>query len=221
LTFKIKNQTDNPAAVLYDYLTTERYGCGIAGSDIDMTALTAFSNHCDEYVAYDPLEPDKVDMGNLVIGNHYKIASLGTTTQSQWNTIAGTTGQTYSVNSAFVAQTTGTGTGTGKSYDVGQRRYRINGLIDTSRTCRDNIETILLNSGAWLSYSIETGKWRVVPKNCLPGTTWSGLGRTGTPTDPTPDIILSDDHLIGGMTIPSTKLDNLYNAADISFFEQK
>jgi len=138
LTFKIKNQTDNPAGVLYDYLTTERYGCGIPGSDIDMPSLDAFSAHCDEYVAYDPVDPDEVDMGDLVVGNHYKVASLGNTTQSQWNTIAGTTGITYSVNSAFVAATTGTGAGTGKSFDVGQKRYTINGLIDTSRNCREN-----------------------------------------------------------------------------------
>lgn len=220
LTFKVKNQTSNPAAVLYDYLSTERYGCGIPGSDIDMNALDAFYAHCDEYVAYDPLDPEEVDMGDLVVGNHYKIASLGTTTQAQWNQLAGTTGITYSVNSAFVAATTGVGLGSGKSYDVGQKRYTINGLIDTSRNCRENLETILLNSGAWLSYSIETGKWRVVPKTCLPGTTWTGLGRTGDAIDPTPDIILTDDHLIGGMSVTSTKLDNLYNAADVSFFDR-
>jgi len=220
LTFKVKNQTDNPASVLYDYLSTERYGCGIPGSDIDMTALDAFYAHCNEYVAYDPLEPDEVDMGDLVAGNHYKVASLGTTTQQQWNTIAGTTGITYSVNTRFVAATTGTGLGTGKSLDVGQKRYTINGLIDTSRNCRDNIDTILLNSGAWLSYSIESGKWRVIPKTSLPGTTWTGLGRTGTPTDPQPAVILTDDQLIGGMTLTSTKLDNLYNAADIGFYDR-
>lgn len=220
LTFKVKNQTDNPASVLYDYLSTERYGCGIPGSDIDMTALDAFYAHCNEYVAYDPLEPDEVGMGDLVAGNHYKVASLGTTTQQQWNTIAGTTGITYSVNTRFVAATTGTGLGTGKSLDVGQKRYTINGLIDTSRNCRDNIDTILLNSGAWLSYSIESGKWRVIPKTSLPGTTWTGLGRTGTPTDPQPAVILTDDQLIGGMTLTSTKLDNLYNAADIGFYDR-
>jgi hypothetical protein len=54
-----------------------------------------------------------VSAGSFQVGQQYKITSLGTTTQSQWNTIAGTTGQTYVVGSLFTAATTGTGSGTG------------------------------------------------------------------------------------------------------------
>jgi len=49
---------------------------------------------------------------DLVIGQTYTILSLGTTTNTQWNTIAGTTGKTYAVGNRIDAQVVGTGTGT-------------------------------------------------------------------------------------------------------------
>ncbi len=54
-----------------------------------------------------------VSAGSFIVGQQYKITSLGTTTQSQWNTIAGTTGQTYVVGSLFTATTTGASSGNG------------------------------------------------------------------------------------------------------------
>jgi hypothetical protein len=54
-----------------------------------------------------------VSAGSFQIGQQYKITSLGTTTQSQWNTIAGTTGQTYVVGSLFMAATIGASSGNG------------------------------------------------------------------------------------------------------------
>jgi hypothetical protein len=220
ITFKIKNSMDNPGEILYDYLTTERYGAGIPDSEIDIDSLDTLYDFANEYVAYTPVEPDSTTMGDFVIGNHYKITSLGNTTQANWNTLAGTTGHTYHVNDVIIAAATGTGYGTGLADNIGQKRYTLNGLIDTSRSCRDNIETISLNCGTWVSYNVERGQWRAIAKTCLPGTTWSGQGRTGDPTDPQPDIILTDDHIIGGMNISSTKLDNLYNAADITFYDR-
>ena len=54
-----------------------------------------------------------VSAGSFIVGQQYKITSLGTTTQSQWNTIAGTTGQTYVVGSLFTAATIGASSGNG------------------------------------------------------------------------------------------------------------
>jgi hypothetical protein len=54
-----------------------------------------------------------VSAGSFQVGQQYKITSLGTTTQSQWNTIAGTTGQTYVVGSLFTAATAGASSGNG------------------------------------------------------------------------------------------------------------
>jgi hypothetical protein len=52
-----------------------------------------------------------VSAGSFVVGVLYRITSLGTTTQLQWNTIAGTSGVTYSVGSIFKAATIGVGSG--------------------------------------------------------------------------------------------------------------
>jgi hypothetical protein len=54
-----------------------------------------------------------VSAGSFQVGQQYKITSLGTTTQSQWNTIAGTTGKTYVVGSLFTAATDGASSGNG------------------------------------------------------------------------------------------------------------
>ena len=56
--------------------------------------------------------PTTITAGSFATGRTYTIASLGTTTNAQWNTIAGTTGITYIVGSVFTAATAGVGTGT-------------------------------------------------------------------------------------------------------------
>jgi hypothetical protein len=53
------------------------------------------------------------DAGSFVLTKQYKITNLGTTTQSEWNTIAGTTGETYAVGDLFTCYNAGT-SGTGK-----------------------------------------------------------------------------------------------------------
>ena len=59
-----------------------------------------------------------VSVSNLVVGQFYIIVDLGTTTNTQWNTIAGTSDVTYEVGSTFVAENVYiTGYGTGTAYD--------------------------------------------------------------------------------------------------------
>ena len=52
---------------------------------------------------------------DLVVDGTYSITDLGTTTQTQWNTIAGTTAVTYAVNDPITVDAVGTGTGTARS----------------------------------------------------------------------------------------------------------
>ena len=51
--------------------------------------------------------------GSFVVGSRYKIISLGSTTNAQWNTIAGTSAVTYAVGSTFVTANAGVGLGDG------------------------------------------------------------------------------------------------------------
>lgn len=78
--------------------------------------------------------------GAFVVGYNYTIASLGTTTNTQWNTIAGTSGVTYTVGSTFTASTTGVG-GTG----VGTATYKIVNQITLVGAVR---ELNLTNAGS-------------------------------------------------------------------------
>lgn len=54
-----------------------------------------------------------VGVGSFVVGTQYTILNFGTTTNANWNTIAGTTGVTYTVGSVFTAASAGTGLGDG------------------------------------------------------------------------------------------------------------
>ena len=53
----------------------------------------------------------ELNAGAFVIGTEYYITDLGNTTQGQWNTTAGTSGQSYNLGGIFTAANTGTGTG--------------------------------------------------------------------------------------------------------------
>ena len=55
---------------------------------------------------------------NFTLGKRYTILSLGTTTQTQWNTAAGTSGRVYAVGSEFICAAVSTGTGTATSGGV-------------------------------------------------------------------------------------------------------
>ena len=59
-----------------------------------------------------------ITLDSIVVGNTYAIRSLGSTTNTQWNTLAGTTAVTYAAGDTFnCAATIATGYGTGVVYD--------------------------------------------------------------------------------------------------------
>jgi len=59
-----------------------------------------------------------ISAGSFVVGKRYEIVSLGTTTNAQWNTIAGTSGITYSVGTGFLCANAGTGLGNGTAVSI-------------------------------------------------------------------------------------------------------
>jgi hypothetical protein len=229
VTFNISNSLSNPADVWYDYMTGVRYGANINGGDIDLTALTAWESFCDEDVNYT---------------NKNGVANQFT------------------------------------------ERYKINGVIDTNRSVKENIDIILQNGGAWMSYDVATGLWSPVIKKAItagdPGVsstyfTASRAGNTLTVTvfpegrietgqylydstgtfigvitaqlTPTagetggqkgryttsttgsissttfyttaPNLLsFSDDNITSGISISSTRLDDLYNKVEVEFYDR-
>ena len=72
------------------------------------------------------LTGDIITNGAFVIGSSYVITSLGSTNNAQWNTIAGTSGVTYAVDSIITAaaEGAGVGNGTAREYiDVAKRNF--------------------------------------------------------------------------------------------------
>jgi len=230
MTFNVSNSVKNPADVWEDYMTGIRYGAGIDSSYIDTTAQTAWKNFCDEDINY--------------------INKDGTTDQVT-------------------------------------ERYTINGVIDTNRSVKENIDIILQNGGAWMSYDVSTGLWSPVIKKAITagdpdtpasyftgsrsgttltvatfpegriesgqnlynstgtligtisaqitpltaGETAGQKGRYTTSTSGTittttfyttaPNLLsFSDDNIISGISISSTRLDDLYNSVEAEFYDQ-
>ena len=228
MTFNVTNSLSNPADVWYDYMTGVRYGAGIPGSDINTTATTTWQNFCNEDINY-------TDIG-------------GVTTQST-------------------------------------ERYKINGLLDTTRSVKENIDIVLQNGGAWMSYDVSTGLWSPLIKKAITagdptvsashftasrtgtqltvtvfpegrieagqelyntagtliGTITSQLTPTGSETagqkgryttstsgsgtatfyTTAPNLLtFSDDNIISGISISSTRLEDLYNSVEAEFYDQ-
>ena len=64
----------NPSLVLYDYLTSTRYGKGLSASDINTTAFTAAQNTCDTNVTpYTGASTEKLFECHTALGNKTKI----------------------------------------------------------------------------------------------------------------------------------------------------
>ena len=75
----------------------------------NQTALTPANYYIQQYIK-------TVGVTQLSFGVTYTITSLGSTTQAQWNTAAGTSGGIYKVGSTFTAANTTTGTGTASTF---------------------------------------------------------------------------------------------------------
>lgn len=230
MTFNVSNSISNPADVWEDYMTGIRYGAGINSSYIDSTATTAWRNFCAEDISY-----------------------------------TGKDGVTIQATD----------------------RYKINGLLDTTRSVKENIDIILQNGGAWMSYDVATGLWSPVIKKAITagdptvsashftasrnagneltvtvfpegrietgqllynsagtligtitgqvaptaGQTAGQIGKYTTSTSgaissttfytTAPDLLdFSDDNIISGISISSTRLDDLYNAVEAEFYDQ-
>jgi len=89
-----------------------------------------------------------------------------------------------------------------------QKRYTINGIIDTSQQVKANIDSILQNGGAWMSYNVATGLWQPIPK------------RAATAGELAAALQFSDDNIISGITMGSTRLEDLYNKFEVEFYNK-
>ena len=91
------------------YLTTQ---FGITSNPGNTLVTLQVGSTSRDIINYDDPEafvPVSTNAGSFVPGDSYIITSLGNT---NWNTVAGTTGYTWAVGDAFIAEAAGSGTGT-------------------------------------------------------------------------------------------------------------
>lgn len=81
-----------------------------------------------------------------------------------------------------------------------ENQFKINGVIDTSKTVVQNLQALCAASGCWLSYDIAQGKWAVA------------INQAGASV-----ASFNDSNIIGGINISSTGLTELYNSVEIEF----
>jgi len=117
------NTTDYQA--LIDTRDAARYG-------VCSTVANTTQGTCD--AAY-----TTVTAGSFVTSTLYVIKTLGSTTQAQWNTAAGTTDVTYAVGSTFTAAAAGAGDGTAES---SVWTYGLHSGIQTALTAYDTQKVV-------------------------------------------------------------------------------
>ena len=81
--------------------------------------------------------------------------------------------------------------------------FSINGVIDTSKSVRSNMDTIARAAGAWTTFDVTNGKWSVVINQ--PGSS---------------EYSFDDSNIIGSITVSGTGLTELYNSVELQFPHQ-
>jgi hypothetical protein len=87
-----------------------------------------------------------------------------------------------------------------------QKRYTINGPINTGNDCLTNLNLLVDSCDSWLQYSELTGQWKVVMnRSYLDYSTTEALYH------------VTDDQLIGGIDVTPIDLNSGYNSIEIQY----
>ena len=78
--------------------------------------------------------------------------------------------------------------------------FKINGLLDTSKTVLSNINALCKSVGCFLTYDSTTGQWAVI------------INRAGDSTKS-----FNDSNIIGAISITGTGVDQLYNSVSVQY----
>lgn len=81
-----------------------------------------------------------------------------------------------------------------------ENAFQINGVIDTTQSVLNNLNTLCTASGCWLSYDVTQGLWSVV------------INAAGTSIKS-----FDDSNIIGNINISGSGINELYNAVSIEF----
>jgi len=79
-------------------------------------------------------------------------------------------------------------------------RYRINGVIDTSKPVIENIENIANSCQSWFTYDNTTGKWGVI------------INRAELSA-----FSFTDDNIVGAINVSTRGVESLYNSMEVNY----
>jgi len=83
-------------------------------------------------------------------------------------------------------------------------RYTINGLVDTSQTVMQNMETICNTCNTWLTYDAIDGLWSFV------------INQAGNAV-----ATFNDDNILGGISLATTESGTFYNQCEVRYRNQE
>ncbi len=160
----ITRLTMNPAIILRDYLTAD-FGMQMSSGEIDVTALNAAANVCDEWVAFDAglaisVTADATadtfttpsEEARLSTGDRVRIVATGVPAGLAAGTdyyLIRIDGRTFQLAADYQAAIEGTplgftSNGTAVTFaSIAQRRYTLNGSITLDQAPKDVVEDIL------------------------------------------------------------------------------
>ncbi len=124
-------------------------------------------------------------MTNTRYGAAIPVSNVNTTSLTQLNTYSDET-ITYTP--------VGGGTTT-------QARYRINGPLDTSNNCLENLQILVDSCDTWLQYSEMTAQWKVIPNKPYTDTIYA----------------VNSSNLIGGIQVSPLDLNNTFNELEVGY----
>lgn len=81
-----------------------------------------------------------------------------------------------------------------------QNKFRINGLIDTSANVLDNINTLSNQSGAFITWDPNAGKWTVILNDASPSV-----------------MTFTDSNIVGEINVSGTGITDMYNGVTVSY----
>jgi hypothetical protein len=86
-----------------------------------------------------------------------------------------------------------------------QKRYTMNGIVNTSEDCRTVIDRLLTACNSFFTFNAKSGKWKVTPN------------RAETTTNINTAFVFNDDNILGELKFSTTALDGAFNSIEIEF----
>ena len=147
-----------------------------------------------QFWAYEP------DFNLIAYNGEWPSAGANVTNQDAYSNL--TFSNALVGTSAFLSPSESLG---GQTYLGTEPKAEINGLLDNTRSVRENINELMRHSFAELTYDNRTGKWRAVPD-----------GNSDTANA----FIFTEENILSELTVATSDVSNFFNASRATYIEK-